>query len=147
MIFEAILLKLQAPSGLLLTRAANAGFEHPRLRGRCDEGILGALAPWHLCHALLGGHLGPGLVGSRVLFTHLLLVTTLVATFFLVSTSWATNLSGRDLHTALVAFPSYSSSANMHALLFLNGSCLLFLMLIITRAAFVCSFSSVCWLD
>ena len=38
---------------LLLTRAANAGFEHPRLRGRCDEGILGAwpgplgpLAPW-----------------------------------------------------------------------------------------------------
>ena len=53
MIFEAILLKLQAPSSMLLTRAANAGFEHPRLRGRCDEGILGAwpgplgtLAPW-----------------------------------------------------------------------------------------------------
>ena len=50
LIFEANFLKLQAPSGMLLTRAANAGFEHPRLRGRCDEGILGAwlgpLAPW-----------------------------------------------------------------------------------------------------
>ena len=48
--FEATFLKLQSPSGMLLTRAANAGFEHPRLRGRCDEGILGAwlgpLAPW-----------------------------------------------------------------------------------------------------